>query len=61
MKGGTAKDIFIIMLSCKGKIWIELHGDRAGNDDPAMVSDIGSIEGRSYLFIGHQLCNDNPL
>ncbi|XP_049366964.1 acetyl-coenzyme A carboxylase carboxyl transferase subunit alpha, chloroplastic-like [Solanum verrucosum] len=40
--------------------WIELHGDRAGYDDPAMVSDIGSIEGRSYLFIGHQLCNDNP-
>ncbi|XP_055817306.1 acetyl-coenzyme A carboxylase carboxyl transferase subunit alpha, chloroplastic-like isoform X2 [Solanum dulcamara] len=34
--------------------WVELHGDRAGYDDPAMVTGIGSIEGRSYLFIGHQ-------
>ncbi|KAH0683055.1 hypothetical protein KY289_020807 [Solanum tuberosum] len=41
--------------------WVELHGDRAGYDDPTMMSDIGSIEGRSYLFIGHQLCNDNLL
>lgn len=34
--------------------WVELHGDRAGYDDPAMVTGIGSIEGRSYMFIGHQ-------
>lgn len=34
--------------------WVELHGDRAGYDDPAIVTGIGSIEGRSYLFIGHQ-------
>ncbi|XP_009762989.1 acetyl-coenzyme A carboxylase carboxyl transferase subunit alpha, chloroplastic-like [Nicotiana sylvestris] len=34
--------------------WVELHGDRAGYDDPAMITGIGSIEGRSYLFIGHQ-------
>uniref|UniRef100_M1AUM7 Acetyl-coenzyme A carboxylase carboxyl transferase alpha n=1 Tax=Solanum tuberosum TaxID=4113 RepID=M1AUM7_SOLTU len=32
--------------------WVELHGDRAGYDDTAIVSDIGSIEGRSYLLIG---------
>uniref|UniRef100_A0A3Q7EE75 Uncharacterized protein n=1 Tax=Solanum lycopersicum TaxID=4081 RepID=A0A3Q7EE75_SOLLC len=38
-----------------------VHGDRDGYDDPATVSDIGSIEGRSYLFIGHPLCNENPL
>ncbi|PHT40568.1 Acetyl-coenzyme A carboxylase carboxyl transferase subunit alpha, chloroplastic [Capsicum baccatum] len=34
--------------------WVELHGDRAGYDDPAMVTGVGSIERRSYLFIGHQ-------
>ncbi|XP_047981177.1 acetyl-coenzyme A carboxylase carboxyl transferase subunit alpha, chloroplastic-like [Salvia hispanica] len=34
--------------------WVELHGDRAGYDDPAIVAGIGSIEGRSYMFIGHQ-------
>ncbi|KAJ6793548.1 acetyl-coenzyme A carboxylase carboxyl transferase subunit alpha, chloroplastic [Iris pallida] len=34
--------------------FVELHGDRAGYDDPAIVTGIGSIEGRSYMFIGHQ-------
>ncbi|XP_077225690.1 acetyl-coenzyme A carboxylase carboxyl transferase subunit alpha, chloroplastic-like [Tasmannia lanceolata] len=34
--------------------WVELHGDRAGYDDPAVVTGIGSIDGKSYLFIGHQ-------
>lgn len=34
--------------------WVELHGDRAGYDDPAIVTGIGSIDGRSYMFIGHQ-------
>ncbi|KAG5596313.1 hypothetical protein H5410_037545 [Solanum commersonii] len=31
--------------------WVELHGDHAGYDDAAIVSDIGSIEGRGYLLI----------
>ncbi|KAL3536842.1 hypothetical protein ACH5RR_000208 [Cinchona calisaya] len=34
--------------------WVELHGDRKGYDDPAIVTCLGSIEGRSYMFIGHQ-------
>ncbi|XP_057435610.1 acetyl-coenzyme A carboxylase carboxyl transferase subunit alpha, chloroplastic-like [Lotus japonicus] len=34
--------------------WIELHGDRAGYDDPAIVTGIGSMDGKSYMFIGHQ-------
>lgn len=34
--------------------WVELHGDRAGYDDPAIVTGIGSIDGRSYMFMGHQ-------
>ncbi|XP_068640542.1 acetyl-coenzyme A carboxylase carboxyl transferase subunit alpha, chloroplastic-like [Aristolochia californica] len=34
--------------------WVELHGDRAGYDDPAIVTGLGSINGKSYLFVGHQ-------
>ncbi|XP_042482501.1 acetyl-coenzyme A carboxylase carboxyl transferase subunit alpha, chloroplastic-like [Macadamia integrifolia] len=34
--------------------WVELHGDRAGYDDPAVVTGIGTIDGRSYMFMGHQ-------
>jgi len=33
---------------------VELHGDRAGYDDPAIVTGIGSMDGKSYMFIGHQ-------
>lgn len=34
--------------------FVELHGDRAGLDDPAVVCGIGSIDGVSFMFIGHQ-------
>ncbi|MBA0717714.1 hypothetical protein Golax_005506, partial [Gossypium laxum] len=34
--------------------WVELHGDRAGYDDPAMVTGIGTMDGKSYMFIGQQ-------
>ncbi|CAK7348058.1 unnamed protein product [Dovyalis caffra] len=34
--------------------WVELHGDRAGYDDPAIVTGLGTIDGKSYMFIGHQ-------
>ncbi|KNA15941.1 hypothetical protein SOVF_093530 [Spinacia oleracea] len=34
--------------------FVELHGDRAGYDDPAIVTGLGMIDGRSYMFIGHQ-------
>ena len=34
--------------------FVELHGDRAGLDDPAIVCGIGSIEGVSFVFIGQQ-------
>ncbi|KAH9295781.1 hypothetical protein KI387_039369, partial [Taxus chinensis] len=34
--------------------WLELHGDRAGYDDPAIVTGIATIDGLSYMFIGHQ-------
>ncbi|EOA26263.1 hypothetical protein CARUB_v10022686mg [Capsella rubella] len=34
--------------------FMELHGDRAGYDDPAIVTGIGTIDGKRYMFIGHQ-------
>lgn len=34
--------------------FVELHGDRGGYDDPAIVTGLGTIDGRSYMFIGHQ-------
>ncbi|PKI39968.1 hypothetical protein CRG98_039631 [Punica granatum] len=34
--------------------WVELHGDRAGYDDPAIVIGIGTIDSRRYMFVGHQ-------
>lgn len=33
---------------------MELHGDRGGYDDPALVTGIGSIDGMSFMFMGHQ-------
>ncbi|KAL7095461.1 hypothetical protein ACP275_10G025500 [Erythranthe tilingii] len=34
--------------------FVELHGDRAGYDDPAVVTGLGTINGRSYMFMGQQ-------
>lgn len=34
--------------------WIELHGDRAGADDPALVGGIGRLNNRTVVFLGHQ-------
>ncbi|KAJ7570357.1 hypothetical protein O6H91_01G116800 [Diphasiastrum complanatum] len=34
--------------------WLELHGDRGGFEDPALVTGIGKIDGMSFMFLGHQ-------
>ncbi|MEM9292368.1 MAG: acetyl-CoA carboxylase carboxyltransferase subunit alpha [Acidobacteriota bacterium] len=34
--------------------WVELHGDRAFSDDPAIVSGFATFQGRSVAVIGHQ-------
>ncbi|MBL0309233.1 MAG: acetyl-CoA carboxylase carboxyltransferase subunit alpha [Bacteroidetes bacterium] len=34
--------------------FIELFGDRNFKDDKAIVGGLGSIEGKTYMFIGHQ-------
>jgi len=44
---------FIDGISDKGS-FMELHGDRNFADDPAMVSGIATIDGKSVMFIGTQ-------
>lgn len=34
--------------------FVELHGDRAGLDDQAIVCGIGSMDGMSFMFVGQQ-------
>ncbi|CAL9047835.1 unnamed protein product [Musa banksii] len=34
--------------------WVELHGGCAAYDDPAIVLGIESIDGKSYMLIGHR-------
>ncbi|MBW4443991.1 MAG: acetyl-CoA carboxylase carboxyltransferase subunit alpha [Plectolyngbya sp. WJT66-NPBG17] len=34
--------------------WMELHGDRGGHDDPAIVGGVGRIEGRPVVMLGQQ-------
>lgn len=38
--------------------WIELHGDRGGADDPALVGGIGRLNGQPVVFLGHQKGRD---
>nr|YP_009628720.1 acetyl-CoA carboxylase carboxyltransferase alpha subunit [Acrochaetium secundatum]QBX88503.1 acetyl-CoA carboxylase carboxyltransferase alpha subunit [Acrochaetium secundatum] len=38
--------------------WIELHGDRGGANDPALVGGIGKLGTQTVVFIGHQRGKD---
>lgn len=38
--------------------WIELHGDRCGGDDPAIVGGVGRLGGRPVVMLGHQKGRD---
>jgi len=38
--------------------WIELHGDRRGSDDKALVAGLGRLGSRPVLFLGHQKGRD---
>jgi len=38
--------------------WVELHGDRGRADDGALVTGIGSLDGRTIALIGHQKGRD---
>ena len=38
--------------------WFELHGDRGGYDDPALVGGVARIDGRPMVILGHQKGRD---
>lgn len=38
--------------------WLELHGDRGGYDDPALVGGVARINGRPVVILGHQKGRD---
>ncbi|MGV2829676.1 acetyl-CoA carboxylase carboxyl transferase subunit alpha [Myxosarcina sp. GI1(2024)] len=38
--------------------WVELHGDRGGYDDPALVVGVARINGRPTVILGHQKGRD---
>src|SRR3982750_4594442 len=38
--------------------WVELHGDRGRADDGALVTGLGSLDGRTVAVIGHQKGRD---
>lgn len=38
--------------------WFELHGDRLGYDDPALVGGVARLDGRPVVMLGHQKGRD---
>ncbi|GET41415.1 acetyl-CoA carboxylase carboxyl transferase subunit alpha [Microseira wollei] len=38
--------------------WLELHGDRGGFDDPALVGGVARLAGRPVVILGHQKGRD---
>ncbi len=38
--------------------WVEVHGDRAFGDDPAIVCGLANFRGRSVAVVGHQKGRD---
>ena len=38
--------------------WVELHGDRSRADDGALVTGVGSLDGRTVMLLGHQKGRD---
>jgi len=38
--------------------WIELHGDRCGSDDPALIGGVARLVGQPVVMLGHQKGRD---
>lgn len=38
--------------------WFELHGDRGGSDDPALIGGIARFDGQPVVMLGHQKGRD---
>lgn len=38
--------------------WMELHGDRSGSDDLALIGGVGRLDGQPVVMLGHQKGRD---
>lgn len=38
--------------------WMELHGDRCGSDDPALIGGVARLGGQPVVMLGHQKGRD---
>jgi acetyl-CoA carboxylase carboxyl transferase subunit alpha len=38
--------------------WMELHGDRCGSDDPALIGGVGRVAGQPVVMLGNQKGRD---
>lgn len=38
--------------------WFELHGDRGGSDDPALIGGVARFNGQPVMMLGHQKGRD---
>ncbi len=38
--------------------WFELHGDRGGSDDPALIGGVARFDGQPVMMLGHQKGRD---
>lgn len=38
--------------------WFEIHGDRSGGDDPALVGGVARLDGKPVVMLGHQKGRD---
>lgn len=38
--------------------WMELHGDRSGSDDPALIGGVARLAGQPVVILGHQKGRD---
>jgi acetyl-CoA carboxylase carboxyl transferase subunit alpha len=38
--------------------WMELHGDRCGSDDPALIGGVARLAGQPVVMLGHQKGRD---
>lgn len=54
----TERPTTLDYVSCILDDWVELHGDRGGTDDSALVGGIGYLNNWPVVFVGHQRGKD---
>lgn len=50
----TERPTTLDLIEAMTESFLELHGDRTGGDDPALIGGIGLLSGDPVTFLGHQ-------